>query len=215
MFAFEQANVRPATETHAETASPSRTRRSAPAESGDGVSCRTGTLLACEQAGIKPDFMCLSKGISGGYLPLSAVLTTDEVFQAFYHDETAKGFLHSHSYTGNALACRAALATLDIFEQDGVIETNRAKADYLNQAAQPLRDHPRVKNFRHTGMIWAFEVESGAPHFSRAFYQQALQHELLLRPMGNTVYFMPPYIISHEEIDFLVSGTLKTLEQLC
>lgn len=176
---------------------------------------RTGTMFACEQAGIRPDFMCLSKGISGGYLPLSAVLTTEDVFQAFYHDDTAKGFLHSHSYTGNALACRAALATLDIFEQDKVIAANRSKAAYLNQAAQPLRDHPRVKNFRHSGMIWAFEVESSAPHFSRIFYQQALQHELLLRPMGNTVYFMPPYIISHEEIDFLLAGTLKILEQTC
>ncbi len=176
---------------------------------------RTGTMFASEQAGIRPDFMCLSKGISGGYLPLSAVLTTEGVFQAFYHDETAKGFLHSHSYTGNALACRAALATLDIFEQDKVISANRAKAAYLNQAAQPLRDHPHVRHFRHCGMIWAFEAESSTPHFSRAFYQQALQHELLLRPMGNTVYFMPPYIISHEEIDFLLAGTLKTLEQTC
>ncbi|MDP2783153.1 MAG: adenosylmethionine--8-amino-7-oxononanoate transaminase [Sulfurimicrobium sp.] len=176
---------------------------------------RTGTMFACEQGGIRPDFMCLSKGISGGYLPLSAVLTTDDVFQAFYHDETAKGFLHSHSYTGNALACRAALATLDIFEQDRVIEANRAKGEYLTQVAQPLREHPRVKNFRHTGMIWAFEVASDKPHFSRAFYHLALQHELLLRPMGNTVYFMPPYVISHEEIDFLVAGTLKILEQPC
>ncbi|MFN3397138.1 MAG: adenosylmethionine--8-amino-7-oxononanoate transaminase [Sulfurimicrobium sp.] len=176
---------------------------------------RSGTMFACEQAGIRPDFMCLSKGISGGYLPLSAVLTTDEVFQAFYHDETARGFLHSHSYTGNALACRAALATLDIFEQDGVIAANRAKAACLTQAAQPLREHPKVKNFRHTGMIWAFEAASDNPHFSRAFYQLALENELLLRPMGNTVYFMPPYIISEDEIDLLIGGTLKLLEQLC
>ncbi len=173
---------------------------------------RTGTMFACEQAGIRPDFMCLSKGISGGYLPLSAVLTTDEVFQAFYHDETAKGFLHSHSYTGNALACRAALATLEIFEQDGVIEANRVKADYFNRAAQALREHPKVKNFRHTGMIWAFEVESSVPHFSRTFYQHALENELLLRPMGSTVYFMPPYIISEEEIDLLITRTLKILD---
>jgi len=176
---------------------------------------RTGTMFACEQAGIRPDFMCLSKGISGGYLPLSAVLTSDATYQAFYHDETAKGFLHSHSYTGNALACRAALASLDIFVQDKVIETNRVRADFMTQAAQPLRDHPKVRNFRHAGMIWAFEVESSTPHFARAFYQRALQQELLLRPMGNTVYFMPPYIISEEEIGLLVSGTLKVLEQLC
>lgn len=176
---------------------------------------RTGTMFACEQAPIKPDFICLSKGITGGYLPLSAVLATDDIYQAFYHDETAKGFLHSHSYTGNALACRAALATLDIFEQDKIVDANRAKAAYFNQAAHPLRTHANVRNFRHIGMIWAFEVENSQPHFSRAFHQLALQHELLLRPMGNTVYFMPPYIISHEEIDFLIAGTLRTLERLC
>lgn len=176
---------------------------------------RTGTMFACEQAGITADFLCLSKGITGGYLPLSTVLTSDRIYQAFYHDETAKGFLHSHSYTGNALACRAALATLDIFEDDKIIEANRFKAAYFHEAAQALRSHPKVRNFRNTGMIWAFEVESPQPHFSRAFYRLALQHELLLRPMGNTVYFMPPYIIGREEIDFLVAGTLRTLEQLC
>lgn len=176
---------------------------------------RTGTLFACEQAGIHPDFMCLSKGITGGYLPLSAVLTTEPVYQAFYHDDTSRGFLHSHSYTGNALACRAALATLDIFEQDQVIAANRMTADYFNTQAETLRLHPNVSNFRHTGMIWAFEVESSDPHFARTFYQLALQHELLLRPMGNTVYFMPPYIISHDEIDFLLAGTLNILEKTC
>jgi adenosylmethionine-8-amino-7-oxononanoate aminotransferase len=82
---------------------------------------RTGTMFACEQAEITPDFLCLSKGITGGYLPLSCVLTSDTVYQAFYDDATARGFLHSHSYTGNALACRAALAVLDIFEADGVL----------------------------------------------------------------------------------------------
>ncbi len=87
---------------------------------------RTGTLFACEQAGIRPDFMCLSKGLTAGYLPLSVVLTTDQVYQAFYDDfEKLTAFLHSHSYTGNPLGCSAALATLDIFESDGVIEANR------------------------------------------------------------------------------------------
>jgi adenosylmethionine-8-amino-7-oxononanoate aminotransferase len=176
---------------------------------------RTGTMFACEQAGIRPDFMCLSKGITGGYLPLSAVLTTESVYQAFYHDETSRGFLHSHSYTGNALACRAALATLDIFEQDQAIASNQITADYFSHKAEALRLQPKVLNFRQTGMIWAFEVESSDPYFARAFYQLALQHELLLRPMGNTVYFMPPYVISHDEIDFLIAGTLNILEKSC
>ena len=176
---------------------------------------RTGTLFACEQAGIAPDFLCLSKGLSGGYLPLSVVMTTAAVYQAFYHDDTARGFLHSHSYTGNPLACRAALATLDIFEQDNIIEANRAKADYLNRTALPLASHPKVKNFRNCGMIWAFEVDSNDPTFAGKFFQAALKEELLLRPivnqLGNTIYFMPPYIISEQEMDLLVAGTLRAL----
>jgi adenosylmethionine-8-amino-7-oxononanoate aminotransferase len=172
---------------------------------------RSGTLFACEQAGIKPDFLCLSKGISGGYLPLSATLTTDTVYQAFYHDETARGFLHSHSYTGNPLACRAALATLDIFEEDGVIAANRVKAARFTELLQPLAGHPRVKNFRHTGMIWAFEVEGTEPDFAARFFQAALEKELLLRPMGSTVYFMPPYVIDEEEMALLANATLSAL----
>ncbi len=173
---------------------------------------RTGTLFACEQAGIRPDFLCLSKGITGGYLPLSATLTTDKVYQAFYHEDVARGFLHSHSYTGNALACRAALATLDIFEQDGVIEANRAKAARFKALLQPLAQHSRVKDFRNQGMIWAFEVEDVAPDFAARFFQAAMEKELLLRPMGNTVYFMPPYVIGEEEMALLASGTLAALE---
>lgn len=175
---------------------------------------RSGTFFAHEQAGITPDFLCLSKGITGGYLPLSVVLTTDTVYAAFYDDSVTRGFLHSHSYTGNALACRAALATLDIFEQDNVIGTNRAKAAYLSRAAQPIAQHPRVKHFRNTGMIWAFDVDTDDTTFTRRFYQAALERELLLRPIGNTVYFMPPYIIADAEIDFLVAGTCAALDSV-
>ena len=167
-----------------------------------------------ERGSTKPDFLCLSKGITGGYLPLSVVMTTDTVYQAFYHDDTARGFLHSHSYTGNALACRAALATLDIFEQDGVIEANRAKAAFFHQAAVPLKAHPRVTNFRNAGMIWAFEVADAAPGFARRCFEAGLKRGLLLRPLGNTVYFMPPYVINEEEFRMLVSGTLEILETL-
>ena len=169
---------------------------------------RTGTLFACEQADIQPDFLCLSKGISGGYLPLSVVMTHDQIYQTFYDDEVTRGFLHSHSYTGNALACRAALATLDIFEQDDVIHGNRIKAEYMNKAMVLLRTHPKVKNLRQAGMIWAFEVDNADPDFAKRFYLAALERELLLRPIGNTVYFMPPYIISEEEMGLLVESTL-------
>ena len=201
---------------------------------------RSGTLFACEQAGnhydlprngegtialppsggklegggITPDFLLLSKGITGGYLPLSIVMTRDEIYQAFYADETARGFLHSHSYTGNPLACRAALATLDIFVQDDVLNANRTKTAFLNGIAQPLRDHPRVRNFRNTGMIWAFEVDTPHADFARRCFALALQNELLLRPIGNTIYFMPPYVIAEEEMQMLVTRTLNIVEAL-
>jgi len=175
---------------------------------------RTGTLFACEQANIAPDFLLLSKGITSGYLPLSVVMTTDTIFQAFYADDVARGFLHSHSYTGNPLACRAALATLEIFAADDVLHSNRSKAAYLNRIAAPLRDHPKVKNFRNTGMIWAFEIASPHSDFAQRCFSLALEHELLLRPMGNTVYFMPPYVISENEIDFLIEQTLNIINRL-
>ncbi len=173
---------------------------------------RTGTLFACEQAAIAPDFLCLSKGLTGGYLPLSVVLTHDTIFQAFYHDETVRGFLHSHSYTGNPLACRAALATLDIFEQDQVIASNRVKAKCFTERMQTLQEHPRVRHFRHTGMIWAFDVVNAAPDFSQRFYHLALQHGLLLRPIGSTVYFMPPYVVNEEDMSILIRGSVACLD---
>ena len=175
---------------------------------------RTGTMFACEQSDISPDFLLLSKGITGGYLPLSVVMTTDNIYQAFYADETARGFLHSHSYTGNPLACRAALATLDIFKNDDVLADNRRKAAYMNRLTQPLRDHPAVRNWRNTGMIWAFEVVTRHSDFAQRCFAAGLQHELLLRPMGNTVYFMPPYIINEEEMQLLVTRTLRIIEEL-
>ncbi len=175
---------------------------------------RTGTLFACNQADITPDFLCLSKGLSGGYLPLSVVMATDTVFQAFYDDKIARAFLHSHSHTGNALACRAALATLDIFEQDQVIDTNKIKAAYLNKIAAPITAHPKVTNFRNCGMIWAFEVETKDADFAATCFQAGLKQQLLLRPLGTTIYFMPPYIINEQEMDLLVNGTLQILDSL-
>ena len=175
---------------------------------------RTGTMFACEQAEITPDFLLLSKGITGGYLPLSVVMTRNEIYQAFYDDETARGFLHSHSYTGNPLACRAALATLDIFAQDNVLATNREKTVYLNEISRTLREHRAVQYWRNTGMIWAFEVDSPHRDFAQRCFALALENELLLRPIGKTVYFMPPYTINNEEMDFLVNRTLHIVGQL-
>ena len=178
------------------------------------VGCgRTGTFFACEQAAIWPDFLCLSKGISGGYLPLSLVMTTDTIYQAFDHPEMARGFLHSHSYTGNPLACRAALATLQIFDDDDVIRQNQHRADQLSRALQPIAAHPQVSHVRQRGMIAAFDVAPVVREgFARRFFMTALQKELLLRPIGTTVYWMPPFVLSDEEIAMLGERTLSTLE---
>ncbi len=173
---------------------------------------RTGTLFACEQAQISPDFLCLSKGLTGGYLPLSVVMTTDRVYQAFYDDRLERGFLHSHSYSGNPLACRAALAVLDILEEDKVLERNLRIAAHLNRRAEALRSHRRVAHFRNTGMIWAFDVRDAEPGFARDFYRRALGAGVLLRPLGDTVYWMPPYVIGEAEIDFLMDALEKLLE---
>ena len=174
---------------------------------------RTGTMFACEQADIKPDFICLSKGITGGYLPLSVTLTTDEIYKAFYDDSVARGFLHSHSYTGNALACRAALATLAIFEQDNVMVKNHAKTAYINNQISTWNGMP-IANVRNQGMIWAFDMQTKNLQFQQHFYQRALSQGLLLRPIGNVVYWMPPYVISQDEMDFMVNTT-KELVMAC
>ncbi|MDX1571647.1 MAG: aminotransferase class III-fold pyridoxal phosphate-dependent enzyme, partial [Xanthomonadales bacterium] len=184
---------------------------------------RTGTLFACEQGGISPDFMCLSKGLTGGYLPLSAVLTTNRVYQAFYAEyETMRGFLHSHSYTGNALACTAALATLEIFEDQPVLEENVRKARLIGELLSDLEDHPQVGEVRQMGMIAAVELVADKatrtpyPWQERRgirVYRHALENEVLLRPVGNVVYFMPPYVISEEEIELMVDVAKSGIEK--
>jgi len=173
---------------------------------------RTGTMFACEAAGIAPDMICLSKGLTGGYLPLSCVLSTDDVFAAFYADDTSRGFLHSHSYTGNALACRAALAVLDIFHTEDVLAANLVKAARWTALAAALEAHPKVRRFRHRGMIWAFEVDTHRADFARWCFTQGLARELLLRPIGRTVYFMPPYILTDDEFALLAARTVEIVD---
>ena len=183
---------------------------------------RTGTMFAFEQAAAphasrltpcvaRPDFICLSKGLTGGYLPLSAVLTTDAVYAAFYGDDTARGFLHSHSYTGNPLACRAALAVLDIFEHDNVIAANRVKAIEFTGILAEVSAHRRIEHFRHRGMIWAFDVIDATPGFATRFYRAALAQGVFIRPIGNTVYVMPPYVVDAETMRMLADTLLACL----
>jgi adenosylmethionine-8-amino-7-oxononanoate aminotransferase len=184
---------------------------------------RTGTLFACEQGGIAPDFLCLSKGLTGGTLPLSAVLTSSRIFDAFYAEYSAgKAFLHSHSYTGNPLACRAALATLSVLRDEPVLERNRALAVHLAAKLAPLIDHPNVADVRQTGMIAAIELvrdkatRTPFPASERRglrVYRHGLERGVVLRPLGNVVYFMPPYCITPDEIDFMVEVAIESIER--
>lgn len=173
---------------------------------------RTGTLFACEQAGITPDLLCLSKGITGGTVPLSVVMATDRVYEAFYDDRLERGFLHSHSYSGNPLACRAALAVLDVIEDERILDRNRETAAYLNRRADAIRARPNVEHFRNTGMIWAFEVRGAGADFPKDFSRRALEAGVLLRPLGATVYWMPPYGITAAETDFLIDAVAGLLD---
>ncbi|AWV08157.1 adenosylmethionine--8-amino-7-oxononanoate transaminase [Marilutibacter maris] len=187
---------------------------------------RTGTMFACEQAGIAPDFLCLSKGLTGGSLPLAAVLTTDSVYEGFLDESREKAFLHSHSYTGNPLACAAALATLSIFEQDRVIVRNRATAERMAALAAPLREHRHVADVRQAGMVVAFELTRNgdkATPFEPArriglhAYRAALANGgasdgVLLRPLGDVLYWMPPYCIDEEALELLAATTVAAID---
>jgi adenosylmethionine-8-amino-7-oxononanoate aminotransferase len=166
---------------------------------------RTGQFFACEHANIWPDLMTLSKGLTGGYLPLSVVLSTETIYRAFYQDDVRLGFLHSHSYTGNPLACTAALATLDLFETSKALDLVKNLSNQLSRAFEWVKVDHRLTNLRQLGSIFAFDVKIDQlpKNFSRKFTSLALNKGLLIRPIGNTVYVMPPYIISSSEIEFL------------
>lgn len=165
---------------------------------------RTGTMFACEQAEISPDFLCLSKGITAGYLPLSVTMITDEIYSAFYCDYSeGKSFLDSHSYTGNALACAVANATMDFFEENRVIENNRAHIRTMQRHLQALEGLPYVKEVRQRGMIGAVELGGfdASRRINLEIYRFSLENEVLIRPLGNVIYVMPPYTITTEELD--------------
>lgn len=184
---------------------------------------RTGTMFACDQANVKPDFLCLSKGLTGGYLPLAAVVTTDEIYQAFYDDYASmKAFLHSHSYTGNPLACAAGLASMKLFRERDVMADNAILAQHMSQAFAHLTDHPNVAEIRQTGMILAIELvqdkTNGTPfpwqeRRGIRVFQYGLENQALLRPLGNVVYIMPPYVITAEEIDWLAKVITAGIEK--
>lgn len=176
---------------------------------------RTGRMFACEHAGITPDFLCLSKGLTAGYLPMSAVLTTDAVYDAFYDEYTKlNAFLHSHSYAGNPLACTAALASLELFRDEHVLARVQQLAQRLRGAVDArFAEHPNVIDIRQHGFIVAVEfardraTREPFPWRERRhlrIYRHALERGVLLRPLGQVIYFMPPYVVNTEEIELMV-----------
>ena len=178
---------------------------------------RTGKMFACDHAGISPDFMTLSKGLTGGYLPLSVVMTSDDVYNAFYCDYNEhKAFLHSHSYTGNPLACAAALATLEIFEQNDILGENAKKSHYILENLEKFSDLPNVKEIRQQGMVTAIELEGyeASERIGLKIYEYALTQGVLLRPLGHVIYFMPPYIITYEEIDKMIAVAYEGIRKI-
>jgi adenosylmethionine---8-amino-7-oxononanoate aminotransferase len=182
------------------------------------VGCgRSGKFFACEHAGIWPDFLTLSKGISGGYLPLSLSMTTDTIYRTFYSDQTQQGFLHSHSYTGNPLACAAALACLDIFETESVLEKNLERSKDLTKAFAWAKEDARIEHWRQQGMILAFDIKpkslKSPNSFSREMFSAGLKEGVLIRPIGNTIYVMPPYILSAEETMQMGASIQHALDQ--
>ncbi|WP_045764574.1 adenosylmethionine--8-amino-7-oxononanoate transaminase [Xanthomonas albilineans] len=183
---------------------------------------RTGTLFACEQASVMPDLLCLSKGLTGGFLPLSAVLATQHLYDAFLDDSRERAFLHSHSYTGNPLACAAALASLRILREDDVIARNRSTADTLRALSAPFAEHPHVADVRQAGMVVAFELtRNGDKHspFDAServglhAYRAALRRGVVLRPLGDVLYWMPPYCVDATQLALLAEITLAAIDE--
>jgi adenosylmethionine-8-amino-7-oxononanoate aminotransferase len=183
---------------------------------------RTGTMFACEQAEVSPDLLCLSKGLTGGFMPMSAVLTTPGIYDAFLDDSRARAFLQSHSYTGNPPACAAALASLEIFATEPVLERNRRTSQRMRELAAPLAEHAHVAEVRQAGMILAIELVADAktrrpfPASERRglrAYRYALDHGVVLRPLGDILYWMPPYCVGEPELLQLAEVTIGAVNE--
>ncbi len=182
---------------------------------------RTGSLFVSQYHELNPTFVCLSKGITSGYLPLAATLTTDEIYQAFYDDyESFKLFIHSHSYSANPLACAAANATLDLLTEAGFMESLKPKIKAMHEQGKTLRDLPWCGEFRQTGMIAAVELvqdrETLAPfpvaqRVGYRIFLEGLKREVYLRPLGNVAYFIPPLVIEPGQIETMMNAAQDSI----
>ncbi|MCG6840058.1 adenosylmethionine--8-amino-7-oxononanoate transaminase [Fusobacterium nucleatum] len=180
---------------------------------------RTGKMFACEHAGIEPDMMCIAKGLSSGYYPIAMLCITTDIFNAFYADyKEGKSFLHSHTYSGNPLGCRIALEVLKIFKEENILKTINEKGSYLkNKMQDTFKDKSYIKDIRNIGLIGAIELKDNLlPNIriGREIYNLALKKGVFVRPIGNSVYFMPPYIITYEEIDKMLQVCKESIEEL-
>ena len=180
---------------------------------------RTGKMFACEHAGIEPDMMCIAKGLSSGYYPIAMLCITTDIFNAFYADyKEGKSFLHSHTYSGNPLGCRIALEVLKIFKDDDVLKTINEKATYLkNKMEKIFKDKSYIKDIRNIGLIGAIELKDNLlpnVRIGREIYNLALKKGIFVRPIANSVYFMPPYIITYEEINKMLQVCKESIEEI-
>lgn len=185
---------------------------------------RTGKMFACEHAGISPDIMCLSKGLTGGYMPMALAVTTKKIYDAFYADyKEGKAFMHSHTYSGNPLACSAALEVLKIFEDENILENNIDKAKYFNSEIYKIFSNlDYIGDIRSIGLINAIQIvknkekKEAFPAEKRTGYQiykRALKRGLLLRPLGDVIYFNPPLNITKEEINSVISIASEVIKE--
>lgn len=186
---------------------------------------RTGKMFAFDHAKVSPDIMCISKGLTGGYMPMAITITTDDIYNAFYDDyNKGTAFMHSHTYSGNPLGCACALAVQKIFKEDNILQNAQVNAKYLhNELLKRLENHKNVGEIRHIGLINAIELvkdKSTKEEFPSdirlgyQIYQKALKRGLLLRPLGNVLYFNPPLIISPNEIDIAIDKCVKSIKDV-
>ena len=179
---------------------------------------RTGTMFACEQAGFAPDLLCLSKGLTGGFLPMGATLATEAIYKAFYHTDRAKMFFHSTSFTGNPLSCTAALASLKIWEEEPVMERIASIGESYQKAAIHFEKRDDVENIRIKGDIFALDIREVMPGYLSEIqpflYKTMLSHGVLLRPLGHTVYILPPYCVTTKDLDTIYECIDFALDRL-
>ena len=176
---------------------------------------RTGRMFACEHAGVRPDLICMSKALTAGYLPFGATAATESIYEAFLSEDRGKTFFHGHSYTANPLACAVALASLDLFREDATLERVKSLEKRLQAGLEPLR---YLGDVRVIGGVGIVELNSQAGGYldgiGPRLYAAFLERGLLLRPLGNVVYFMPPYVITDAEVDWAIEQISDVLHGL-